>query len=130
MLVIPFAHFDLLFVEDTIRLIFAAVRFGRLHGLPHRVVVKRILHLRSVLVLLPFALHVGLLVFAHQAVIGLEVVKVQFDVRVVDDLDVVDVFVLVLLVRFLAELVEVHLRLLGLLLLLVLIAGEAYHVLN
>ena len=80
----------------------------------------------------------GLFIFTHETIVLLEVIKIHFNVRVVKHLNIINVFILALLVRFLSQLVEVYLRVeihLWLLvfhfrLLLVLITRETYHTLN
>ena len=82
----------------------------------------------------------GLFIFTHETIVLLEVIKIHFNVRVVKYLNIIDIFILVLLIRFLSQiiLVEVYLRIeidLWLLvfhfrLLLVLITRETYHTLN
>ena len=118
LLIISFARFYLFFVEDPIGLIFAPIRLSRFHRLAHRIVVEGIfdlldrgvvLHSR-IFVAFPIAFYVSLFIFTHQAIVGLEVIEIHFDVGVADDLNIFDIFMLALLIRFLPQLIEVDLR--------------------
>lgn len=80
-------------------------------------ITNRVLYLLNSSVVLPLmffafpiAFNMGLFILAHQTIVCLEVIEIQLNIGIVNDLNIVHIFILVFLIRFLSQLVEVYLR--------------------